>query len=123
MADKLFSQVRQENRTARTLTVKVRYNDRDEGQSAESLREPTDLETEIYGQLRKLLRQAWSRRVSLRLVSLKLSNVYDSYFRSELPLEGNAANHDARERLGAPAEDFRRLNGGAGVFPGADLRL
>ena len=31
MADKLFVQVREENRTIRTLTVKVRYNDRDEG--------------------------------------------------------------------------------------------
>ncbi len=122
MADKLFSQVRQENRTARTLTVKVRYNDRDEGQSAESLREPTDLETEIYGQLRKLLRQAWSRRVSLRLVSLKLSNVYDSYFRSELPLEGNAANHDARERLAVTVDDLRRLKGWSVVLRGHDLR-
>ncbi len=123
MADKLFSQVRQENRTIRTLTVKVRYNDRDEGQSAESLREPTDLETEIYGELRKLLRQAWSRRVSLRMVSLKLSNVYDSYFRSELPLAGNAANHDARERLATTIDDLRRLKGWSVVLRGHDLRL
>ena len=46
MADHLFAQVREERRSVRTLTVKVRYNDRDENQRAESLREPTDLETE-----------------------------------------------------------------------------
>ena len=34
-----------------------------------------------------MLREAWKRRVSLRMVSLKLSNVYDGVFRSELPLE------------------------------------
>jgi len=123
MADKLFAKVREENRTVRTLTVKVRYNDRDEGQCAESLQEPSDLETEIYGQLRKLLRQAWSRRVSLRLVSLKLSNVYDCYFRSELPLAGNAANHDARERLAATIDGLRRVKGWSVVLRGHDLRL
>jgi nucleotidyltransferase/DNA polymerase involved in DNA repair len=41
MADHLFADVRTENRSVRTLTVKVRYNDRDENQRAESLREPT----------------------------------------------------------------------------------
>ena len=101
MADKLFATVREEGRSVRTLTVKVRYNDRDENQRAESLREPTDLETDVYGRLRGLLREAWQRRVSLRMVSLKLSNVYDGVFRSELPLETNARNHAARERLAA----------------------
>ncbi len=43
MADRLFATVREEGRSVRTLTVKVRYNDRDENQRAESLREPTDL--------------------------------------------------------------------------------
>jgi nucleotidyltransferase/DNA polymerase involved in DNA repair len=32
MADELFADVREEGRSVRTLTVKVRYNDRDEGQ-------------------------------------------------------------------------------------------
>ena len=48
----LFAKVREESRSVRTLTVKVRYNDRDENQRAESLREPTDLETDVYGRLR-----------------------------------------------------------------------
>ena len=51
MADRLFATVREEGRSVRTLTVKVRYNDRDENQRAESLREPTDLETDVYGRL------------------------------------------------------------------------
>jgi DNA-directed DNA polymerase III PolC len=123
MADKLFSQVREEHRTVRTLTVKLRYNDRDEGQCSESLREPTDLESDVYGLLRKLMTKAWSRRVSLRMASLKLSNVYDSRFRSELSLEGNARNLQARERLANTVDELRRNKGWNVILRGHDLRL
>ncbi len=37
MADQLFADVREENRSIRTVTVKVRYNDMDEDQVSESL--------------------------------------------------------------------------------------
>ena len=123
MADQLFADVREEGRSVRTLTVKVRYNDRDENQRAESLREPTDLETDVYGRLRGLLREAWQRRVSLRMVSLKLSNVYQGVFRSELPLETNARNHEAHERLAAVLDNLRRDKGWPVIMRGHDLRL
>jgi len=101
----------------------VRYNDRDENQRADSLREPTDLETDVYGRLGGLLREAWQRRVSLRMVSLKLSNVYDGVFRSELPLETNTRNHEARERLAVALDRLRRNKGWEVVLRGHDLRL
>src|SRR5450756_1130707 len=123
MADQLFSKVREEGRSVRTLSVKVRYNDRDENQRAESLREPTDLETDIYGKLKGLLRDAWQRRVSLRMVSLKLSNIYHGVFRSERPLETNVRNHEARERLAVVLGELRRNKGGSVVLRGHDLRL
>jgi DNA polymerase-4 len=123
MADKLFVKVREEGRSVRTLTVKVRYNDRDENMRAESLREPTDLETDIYGRLHGLLREAWQRRVSLRMVSLKLSNVYAGVFRNELELETNARNHAARERLATTLDKLRHDKGWSVVLRGHDLRL
>src|SRR5262249_34357301 len=86
MADKLMAKVREDGKSMRTVTVKVRYNDMDETQTSASLEEPTDLETEIYSLTSALLRKAWKRRVSLRLVSLKLSNIYDGRFRNELAL-------------------------------------
>ncbi len=86
MADNLFATVREEGRSIRTLTVKVRYNDMGEDQASESLLEPTDLETDVYGLLHTLYRKAWKRRVSLRLVSLKLSNLYHGCLLTELPL-------------------------------------
>jgi len=70
MSDHLFAKVREEGHSVRTLTVKVRYNDMAEDQVSESLTEPSDLETDVYGRLHSMLRAAWKRRVSLRLVSL-----------------------------------------------------
>src|SRR5215469_11482579 len=93
MADKLMAKVRTDGKSIRTLAVKVRYNDMDEQQASESLNEPTDLETDIYSLTSALLRKAWQRRVSLRLVSLRLSNVYDGRFRGTLALDSAACQH------------------------------
>jgi DNA polymerase-3 subunit alpha len=123
MADQLFMDVRAENRSVRTLTVRVRYNDRDENSRAESLREPTDLETDIYGRLRGMLKEAWQRRVSLRMVSLKLSNVYNGVFRTELSFDTGTRNHEAHERLAVALDELKRTRGRLVVMRGHDLRL
>jgi DNA-directed DNA polymerase III PolC len=123
MADNLFTKVREEGRSIRTLTVKVRYNDMAEDQTNESLREPTDLETDVYARLRTMLRTAWKRRVSLRLVSLKLSNVYDSRFCSELPLEVPAQRQHARARLAVVIDELRKMRGRSIILRGHDFRL
>ena len=123
MADNLFAKVREEGRSIRTLTVKVRYNDMGEDQVSESLIEPTDLETDIYSRLGSMLRAAWKRRVSLRLVSLRLSNVYDGCFRSELALDVPAHRQDAQERLAAVIDGLRRAGGHSVILRGHDFRL
>src|SRR5271167_3382904 len=118
-----FSQKFEEGRSIRTLTVRVRYNDMGEDQTNESLREPTDLETDVYGRLHTMLRQAWKRRVSLRLVSLKLSNVYDGRFRSELPLAVSVQRQDAQARLAVVIDGLRKSRGNSVIMRGHDLRL
>ncbi len=123
MADHLFATVRQEGRTVRTLTIKVRYNDFAEDQCSESLIEPTDLETDIYGRLRPMLRAAWKRRISLRLVSLKLSNVYGRRFASELPLTVGMQRQGAESRLASSIDHLRQARGASVILRGHDLRL
>lgn len=123
MADCLFAKVREDGQSIRTLTVKVRYNDMGEDQVSESLNEPTDLETDVYGRLHTMLRAAWKRRVSLRLVSLKLSNLYDGRFRSELPLEVSAQRQEARARLAGVIDELRRSRGPSVILRGHDFRL
>lgn len=123
MADDLMAKVRADGKSIRTLTVKVRYNDMGEDQCGESLLEPTDLETDVYSRIQILFRQAWKRRVSLRLVSLKLSNVYDGIFRVELALERSAEQHAARRRLAAVVDELRQARGRGVVLRGHDFRL
>ena len=123
MADDLMAKVRADGKSIRTLTVKVRYNDMGEDQCGESLLEPTDLETDVYGRLHVLFRQAWKRRVSLRLVSLKLSNVYDGIFRAELALGRSAEQHDARRRVAQVVDELRRTRGREVILRGHDFRL
>ena len=123
MADNLFAKVRAEGKTVRTLTVKVRYNDMDEDQCSESLLEPTDLETDVYGRLHTLLHRAWKRRVSLRLVSLKLSNLYNGLFRMELALDRAAEQHEAQRRLASTVDALRDEHGRYSVMRGHDIEL
>ena len=123
MADHLFARVRAERHTIRTLTVKVRYNDFAEDQCGESLREPTALETDVYGRLGTMLRQAWRRRVSLRLVSLKLSNVHNGSFSVELPLEADARRQGANERLAQVVDGLRKARGHSVILRGHDFIL
>jgi len=123
MADGLFADVREEGRSIRTLTVRVRYNDMGEDQVSESLREPTDLETEVYGLIRALLKKAWKRRVSLRLVSLKLSNPYRGSYSVELPILPNSKRRDSNSRLVGQIDALRREHGHGIILRAHDLRL
>lgn len=123
MADRLMSKIRESGKSIRTITVKVRYNDMDEQQAAESLPEPADLETEIYSTITQLLKKAWQRRVSLRLVSLKLSNVYLSPSRNWLSLDNATHRHEAEERLARAVDALRQKFGSPALLRGHDFVL
>ena len=123
MADNLMASIRADEKTVRTLTVKVRYNDFAEDQCGESLNEPTDLETDLYSKLHTLLKKAWKRRVSVRMVSLKLSNIYDGLFRSELSLDVSSKQQDARRRLAGAVDELRQKNGKGVILRGHDFVL
>ncbi len=123
MADRLMAKVRADHKSTRTITVRVRYNDMDEQQTSESLSEPTDLETDIYSKASALLRRAWERRVSLRLVSLKLSNVYEGTFWGGLRLDAESSKHDAQQRLSEVVDRLREKYGRAALLRGHDFIL
>ena len=123
MADRLMATVRGEGKSIRTVTVKVRYNDMVEDQVSESLEEPTDLENDLYARLPEFLRRAWKRRVSVRMVSLKLSNVYDGFCRIELALERSARQDAARRRLATTLDQLRQEHGFGVILRGHDFLL
>lgn len=123
MVDQLMATVRAEGKAIRTVSVKVRYNDMDEDSCSESLAEPTNLETDVYSVVCRLLRKAWRRRVSLRMISVKFSNVYEGIFYGELPLESTHPDSESMRRLAAAIDNLRRVYGEKAVMRGHDLRL
>lgn len=76
MLDQLMTRVRADKVQVRTLSLQIRYTDREDVERSESLPEPSDLETEFYPLLKPLLQRAWQRRVRLRMIGLRLSNIY-----------------------------------------------
>ncbi len=123
MADTLMARVRGDGKSIRTLSVKVRYNDMEEDQCSESLDEPTDLENEVYDHVSRMLRKAWRRRVSLRLVALKFSNVHACAYRDELLLDRAAERRVEQARLVRVMDSLRRRCGPHVVMRGHDWIL
>src|SRR5205823_4643810 len=70
-----------------------------------------------------LLRKAWQRRVSLRLVSLKLSNIYAGRFRGALLLDSAACQHLAQQRLAHTIDELREKFGRTALLRGHDFIL
>jgi hypothetical protein len=122
MAEVLCARLRAEDRCARTWTVRVRYNDFAESSRSRSLDEPTNLETELRGVVSGLLRQAWERRVSLRLVSLKCARLYAATDLGELPLGEAARNAVTLHRAAAAVDAIRARYGRRAIVRGYEVR-
>jgi DNA polymerase-4 len=73
MIDDLMARIRADGQRVRTLTIKVRYPDFTHASAGRSLPRSTDLETGFYPLVEPLLRQAWTKRRPLRLVSANSS--------------------------------------------------
>jgi DNA polymerase-4 len=116
MADRLMARARADAKSVRTLAVTVRGNDMLDDRRSESLPEPTDLETDLYPRLRPLLRAAWRRRVSVRMLGLKLSNVYGAFPLDRLPLDDDARRRGNLRRLAGAMDRLREEFGERAVF-------
>ena len=84
LVDKAFVRLRADGKQCRTVTVKIRYTDMDEHRGQMSLPEPTDVEQTVYPLLSKLLGRLWDRRVRIRMVQVKLSNIYSGFRQLDL---------------------------------------
>jgi DNA polymerase-4 len=78
MADSLMGRVRADGKMVRGVEVRIRHPDMSQTRRSTTLSEPTDLETDVYGLMDALLGKVWDGRRPVRLVGLKLSQVYDS---------------------------------------------
>jgi DNA-directed DNA polymerase III PolC len=121
MADALMRRVRQDRKSIRTVTLRLRYNDMDEVTRSSSLDEPTDLEHDIYPMLQVMLKKAWERRVSVRLVGLRFTKVYEGGFSHVLHLDESDVKRERLHMLAVVIDDLRR--GNRSIMRGHDLWL
>ena len=77
MIDELMPKIREDGKRARTMTVKVRHGDFTQATAGRSLPEASDLEAPFYPLVGALLKQAWTKRSPLRLVSVRFSGIED----------------------------------------------
>ena len=124
MADHLMAKVRADGKMIRCVEVRLRYNDMEQSRRSESLEEPTDLETDVYGVIDRLVRRAWDRRVSLRLVGLKLSRVYDGggWRQTGLDLPGTGYDKETRRVLARVMDEAKIRYGSGAVVRGHQLK-
>ncbi len=118
MVDHLLPKVRADGKRVRTLTVLVRYPDFSQESAGRSLPEAADLETAFYPLIPVLVKQAWTQRRPLRLISVKLSGVEDGA--RQLDIFGET---DERRRRLAGCLDQLNAKGGAGVRHGHQLEV
>jgi DNA-directed DNA polymerase III PolC len=124
MADHLMAKVRADGKMIRCVEVRLRYNDMEQSRRSESLDEPTDLETDVYGVIDRLARRAWDRRVSVRLVGLKLSRVYDGggWRQAGLDLPGTGYDKETRRVLARVMDEARVKYGSGSVVRGHQVQ-
>ena len=124
MADHLMAKLRADGKMIRCVEVRLRYNDMEQSRCSESLHEPTDLETDVYGLIDHLLKRAWDRRVSLRLVGLKFSRMYPALLRQTgLDLRGAGCDGEMRRKLARVMDEARERYGSGSVVRGHQLPM
>jgi error-prone DNA polymerase len=121
IADTLMRRVREDGKSIRTVTLRLRYNDMDEVTRSSSLDEPTDLEHDLYPLLSALLNRAWERRVSIRLIGLRFTKIYESGFSAVLPLEVADVKRERLHTLALVIDDLRASQ--RSIMRGHDLWL
>ncbi len=121
MADTLMRRVRQDGKSIRTVLLRLRYNDMDEVTRSTSLDEPTDLEHDVYPLITGLLKRAWERRVSVRLVGLRFTKVYETGGHAQLPLEQSDITRERLHKIAGVVDTLRHEN--RSIMRGHDLWL
>ena len=84
LLDDLIRQVVDDEKSVRTVAVRVRLEKMQDTERSESLAEPSSLAEDFYPLVERLLHRAWDGRAPVRLVAVRLSNVYDGVIAGDL---------------------------------------
>jgi len=95
LSEKVGRRLREQNFSARTIQLKLRYSDFSTITRAHSLPSPTQMDTEIFSAIRKLFHGNWERGRAIRLLGVQTSNFEDMPEQMDL-LEGEKKQKWAR---------------------------
>jgi DNA polymerase IV len=87
LSEMVGRRLREGNLYARTIQLKLRYKDFTTITRAHTLPAPTQLDTEIYEQIRKLFRKNWQKGADVRLLGVQASSFEDATTQGDL-IEG-----------------------------------
>jgi DNA polymerase-4 len=120
MLERVMAAVRAAGVEVRRLTLELRYTDRAESRSTLELSEPSCTEDDALPRLPELLRNAWTRRVRVRAMTLRAGRVYRPGTQMEL-FDLSAGQRERRRRAAAVLDAVRKRFGAGALVRGADL--
>jgi DNA polymerase-4 len=118
MIDELMPKIRADGKRVRTVTVKVRYPNFEQASAGHSLPEGSSLENSFYPWVAPLLKQAWTQKRPLRLVSVRFSGIDDSPEQLEIFGETNQKT----KRLASVVDALKAQRGDTSVVRGTQIR-
>ena len=121
LCEKVCRRLREQNFSARTLQLKLRYSDFTTITRAHSLAGPTQVDSEVFSNIRKLFHDNWEKGRAIRLLGVHASNFEDQPEQMDL-LDGDrrekwaralSASDRLRDKYGESAVFLARAMGGA----------
>ncbi|MDD5556769.1 MAG: DNA polymerase IV [bacterium] len=110
--------LRGDGRQARTVTLKLRYADFATVARSATLAEPTDIDREVLAAAAALLGKTWTRRLKIRLVGVRLSNLTGGDWQPRLIAGPDRAR---LKRLYAGLDRIREQYGGGAIRAGTSI--
>ncbi|MFZ0732385.1 MAG: DNA polymerase IV [Candidatus Sulfotelmatobacter sp.] len=120
LSEMVGRRLRESNFYARTIQLKLRYKDFTTITRAHTLPNPTQLDTEIFEQVRALFRKNWKRGTAIRLLGVHASS-FTTEAATQIDLLGGNRNQRWKDALTA-ADKLRDKFGESSVGLAAGLR-
>jgi DNA polymerase-4 len=112
--------LRRRNENARTVTLKLRYDDFETHTFSRSLPDPTDTTTDIFETVSQLLAERWSRDRSVRLIGVGVSNLMKGQLQEDLFAQ---VDQKADSRRLVTIDEIRTRFGKDSLLTGESLNL
>ncbi|MCX6354091.1 MAG: DNA polymerase IV [Candidatus Aureabacteria bacterium] len=121
LAEECCRALRSLGRQAKTITLKLRYADFITITRSRTFPEATDLDIEVREIVPDLLSKAWTRRLRIRLIGIRFSNLTAAEWQPCLSFDGSG--REKFKRLYAALDRIRGKYGDEAILHGSQLKL